>query len=171
MSLTHRALVPFTLALLLALAGTASAKTVLGWLEPVTIETAGITLMAKIDTGADNTSVHAVDIEIVKQADTDRVRFTLIAENGERIQLVRPLKRIARIKLKKGCTLAEGDRAERPVVELDLCIGGQRITAPVNLTDRAHFKYPLLIGRSVLRQGFLVDSSEKHLTEPACATP
>jgi hypothetical protein len=40
--------------------------------------------------------------------------------------------------------------------------------AKVNLAERAHFKYPVLLGRSFLSTGYLVDSSAQHLLPPTC---
>ncbi|MNN29972.1 hypothetical protein D3C81_1436000 [compost metagenome] len=41
--------------------------------------------------------------------------------------------------------------AKRPVIELDLCLGGIQRTVEVNLADRSSFNYPLLIGARALR--------------------
>ena len=38
----------------------------------------------------------------------------------------------------------------------------------VNLVDRGKFEHPLLVGRSFLSQGVLVDSAARHRVPPAC---
>ena len=62
-----------------------------------------------------------------------------------------------------------GGFQERPVVVLQICIGDVQHQAQVNLAQRAHFKYPVLLGRNFLRSRFLVDPGEKYMLEPLCA--
>jgi hypothetical protein len=76
----------------------------------------------------------------------------------------RPLVRITQIKRK------EGGYIERPVVNMDLCVAGQKVNSEVNLADRNHFKYMMLVGRSLLAKRFLVDPESLYLTHPTCAS-
>ncbi|MBN2042569.1 MAG: ATP-dependent zinc protease [Candidatus Aenigmarchaeota archaeon] len=46
---------------------------------------------------------------------------------------------------------------ERPVVEIEIEIGGQKMKIQANLNDRSHMRYPMIIGRNVLRGNFVVD--------------
>jgi hypothetical protein len=51
---------------------------------------------------------------------------------------------------------------------LQLCVADKRRTMPVNLAQRAHFKYPLLLGRDFLDGYFVVDVSREFVASPAC---
>ena len=45
----------------------------------------------------------------------------------------------------------------RPYIELDFIIRGKSVTALCNVYDRSQMTYPLLIGRNVLKNNFIVD--------------
>ena len=49
--------------------------------------------------------------------------------------------------------------SERPVVRAVVNLKGKTLKASFNLADRNKMDYPILIGRNILRKGFLVDSS------------
>lgn len=137
---------------------------ILGWVEQVAILDAAITLPAKIDTGADNSSINASAINYITRNGADWVRFTLKDSTGTQTTLERPLVRRGQIKRK------EGGFIERPVITMSLCLAGQRVDTEVNLADRNHFNYPMLVGRSLLSRRFLVDAERKNLTRPNCVT-
>ncbi len=48
---------------------------------------------------------------------------------------------------------------KRPVVSMKIKIGGEIIETQVNLNDRSHMRYPMIIGRNVLKDNFTVDVS------------
>ena len=63
---------------------------------------------------------------------------------------------------------AAGDSYRRPEILMTICLGGIEHTAPVNLTDREDYSTHFLLGRSYLKQGILVDSSQTDLLGPDC---
>jgi hypothetical protein len=138
------------------------APTVLGWVEEVAVMDAGLKMHAKIDTGADNSSINASGINYFTRQGARWVRFSIQNRQGMKTVMERPLVRVAQIKRK------EGGYIERPVVNMDLCVGGQKVNSEVNLADRNHFKYLMLVGRSLLARRFLVDPESLYLTRPAC---
>ncbi|MDT8383793.1 MAG: RimK/LysX family protein [Gammaproteobacteria bacterium] len=144
-------------------AGADEAPAILGWVEEVSILDTGLVLPAKIDTGADNSSIHASAISYVTHDGNPWVRFTLRDRAGVEVVMERPLIRLGQIKRK------EGGYLERPVVSLGLCVAGQRVTAEVNLADRNHFTYPMLVGRSLMVRRFVVDPNRRYITRPTCA--
>jgi hypothetical protein len=59
----------------------------------------------------------------------------------------------------------EGGYVERPVIRFSFCIAGDVVTGEVNLAQRSHFEYPVLIGRNMLhKRGILVDSGSTFRT-------
>ena len=136
---------------------------ILGWIEEVAITDAKLILPAKIDTGADNSSIHATDIEYVTREGNTWVRFKLQDRAGAMVNMERQLIRMGQVKRK------EGGFIERPVVHMRFCVAGQRVNAEVNLADRHHFKFPVLVGRSLLARRFLVNPDRSYLTQPICA--
>lgn len=45
----------------------------------------------------------------------------------------------------------------RPVVKVDVVIGGRTLRAKFTLADRLHMTYLVLIGQNILKKGFLID--------------
>lgn len=153
-----------TLILALPLAPTnafsaAQHHTVIGWIEAIKISPAGEqVIQAKIDSGADNSSLHAIQIEYIEKDQQTWVRFKTI----EGISYETPLLKKTSIKMKNG------KRQERPVIAASLCIGNRLNQISLNLVDRGHFTYSTLIGRSAI-SGFLIDPQNKYLAgHPDC---
>ena len=63
---------------------------------------------------------------------------------------------------------SSGFRERRPVVEIELCVGSKRLRVQVNLSNRSHLEYPLILGRNVLSQGFIVDPAQEKILPPRC---
>lgn len=157
------------LALLMTAGGTALADAtteveIFGHIETVSLGNEAFELDAKLDTGADNSSLHAPEIERFERDGEDWVRFTVENNDGDRREFERRKERTARI------IRASGDIDERPVIKLGLCLGTVYRDVEVNLNDRSELSYPVLIGRSFLRDHILVDSGPKYTTEPDCAS-
>ena len=153
-------------ALVLALAGSAAASEpeIFGWAEPVVLEEAGFRLEAKLDTGADTSSLDAIDIRRFRRKGKSWVRFTVEDhDEGETVRLERPLLRRVRIKRH------DGDSQRRSVVSLTVCLGDHRRKVEFSLIDRSQFDYPILLGRSALAGIAVVDPQVINLSEPDCA--
>lgn len=150
------------LACVLAGAAPSNQKETIGWIELVGLTADGFTMEAKVDTGADYSSVHAVKPRYFELNGVRWVEFILHDREGGQHRLRRPVERVARIKKKNGGTL------ERPVVMLQVCVGNSRRMVQVSLADRENFRYPMLLGRDFLKYHFLVDPSQTFLSNPAC---
>ena len=116
---------------------TVQAQTIVGWLETVSIFTGGeqLAVKAKMDSGADHSSLHAMDIHLFFRDGQEWVMFTTV--NG--VTLEAPLIRYAQIKTKIAGV------QKRPVVMLNLCLNGKKIAVEANLVDRQ-------IGRASCRE-------------------
>lgn len=137
-------------------------KEVVGLVETVRIQPSGLIVDAKIDTGADNSSIHASDVHRFKRRGDSWVRFRVENREGKSETLERELVRVARVKR------PSGKSQKRPVVMLGICLGTIYREVEVSLVDRSRFRYRMIIGRSFLGKDFLVDPSKKYLREPAC---
>lgn len=136
---------------------------VVGWLEPVRLGSEGIVVPAKLDTGADTSSLHAADIQWLQRNGVDWVAFDVMGKDNRKVRLERKVERIARVKK------AAGGVQKRPTVRLGVCLGGVYRETEVNLTDRTGFKVPFLVGRTFLAANFAVDSSRTNTAEPTCS--
>lgn len=109
---------------------------------------------AKIDTGAYTSSIHCHHIAPMLD---NRVRFNLLDPshddyNGKMIEL--PIYKLKTVKS------SNGKSEERFIIQATIVLEGQKIKAQFSLTDRSGMRYPLLIGRRLLRGRFLVDVSK-----------
>lgn len=150
--------IPMLAMLSLLVLGTANAeeKITLGAVEDVILLPWGVRLPARIDTGAAKSSLDARELVI----QDGMAEFKLPQEFGG-VQLRLPIIEWKHIRSPDG-------RQQRPVVELELCIGSKRIRSKVNLTDRSMVKYPLILGRNFLRGNFVVDVKRRMTTPPCC---
>jgi hypothetical protein len=145
---------------------------VLGRYESIRLPELGKTLRAKMDTGAVTASLSARDIEHFRRDGEEWVRFRLATPKADDTLYEHALARISRIKNRADETDEEDEPgvSERPVIQLELCLGNVRKTVDVNLTDRSHFSYPLLIGAKALRAfEVAVDPAKKNVAgRPEC---
>ena len=143
-----------------------------GRYENVRLPELGKTLRAKMDTGAVTVSLSARDIERFQRDGEEWVRFRLATEHADDTLYEHVLARVSKIKnhAEEADDDEEPGMSERPVVELEMCLGGERRTVEVNLTDRSHFSYPLLVGAKALRAFSLaIDPARKHVAgRPEC---
>ena len=137
---------------------------ILGWREWLALPALGVPhIKAKLDTGADTSSLDAIDIRRYRRKGKSYVRFTVEDHDaGETVRLERPLLRRVRIKRH------DGDSQRRSVVSLTVCLGGHRREVEFSLIDRSQFDYPVLLGRSALDGIAVVDPSVINLSEPDC---
>jgi len=130
---------------------------IIGAVEWAKIEPSGLLVESRIDTGADTTSIHAEDIQLVEKDGKRYVRFVLIdAVNGEELQQELRLRR--RVLIKQN----DGPYDRRYVVRMWVTLGKTKSRIDVNLSDRSDFKYPMLIGRNFLTDSMIVDVSRHH---------
>jgi len=130
---------------------------VIGAVEWAFIEPAELRLEARIDTGAETTSIHAEDIELIEIDEKPYVRYLLRdQQTGEAKPQQTALVRESRIKQQ------EGDTEARYVVKMWLTLGKNRELVEVNLSNREDFEFPLLIGRNMLTDMVIVDVSKHH---------
>ncbi|MGJ3255624.1 MAG: ATP-dependent zinc protease family protein [Alcanivorax sp.] len=146
-------------------------KRIYGLHESVHIGELGITVPAKLDTGADSASLSARYIKTFERDGVKMVEFDIAIDRDDREEwgiqqrewddVELPLTGHVRIK-RRAESVQDGERdfSRRPMVTLTICMGGRQQKIDVNLTDRSEFRYPLLIGADALMSlGALVDPS------------
>jgi hypothetical protein len=103
------------------------------------------------------------DVSARKSPEDTIVVFSIRDQNGKEKTLQRKLVRWVKIKKKEGGVL------RRPVVRMTFCLGGRKIRDEVNLANRDHFIYPVLIGRNMLGKGdFLIDAGRTFVASATC---
>lgn len=140
----------------------AFAKEIIGNVERVGISKAGFILSAKIDTGATNSSLNATNYHLSLEGNQKWIKFDVTNREGKTITLKKKIQRFVKIKRKESTT------QQRPAILLDVCIGQIIKQVEVNLVNRSNFNYQMLIGRSFLREHFIVDVDKIFTHKPDC---
>ena len=139
-------------------------KEIFGWAEQVLIGESRLELDAKLDTGADTSSIHATSIRRFRTQDRKLwVEFRVTENDGDRtIRFKKRLVRYAYIKEH------EGPSQKRPVVNIEICVGTHQKEIEVSLVDRSGFDFPVLLGRNALDGHVVVDPELEYTRRPAC---
>ncbi|MBC7006584.1 ATP-dependent zinc protease [Photobacterium sp. BZF1] len=134
-------------------------KSIVGQVETIKVYDLEMDYLARIDTGAATTSIHAKDIKVIgDESDSDNMRdhlghtveFTSINEKGEEATYKGKIVKVSKIRNAQGVE-------RRYAVKMDLGWNGEHKTVAVNLRDRSKLEYKLLIGRNWLEGDYLVD--------------
>ena len=135
-------------------------KSLIGETAWVEVGTIPFAYLARIDTGAQSTSIHAVNLEVtggsaVPDENVGKtVSFQTVNRDGITEQLAAVIVRVSTVKNSQGTE-------QRYVVELPLSWKHVKKNVQVNLRDRSKMTYKLLIGRNFLTHDFLVDVDKK----------
>jgi hypothetical protein len=119
-------------------------------------------IKAKVDTGADNSSLHAFNIERYEDDGRPMVRFEVHPHQRKRKPSVDCVAEVVGERMVKN----PGGRAEkRPVIRTKLVVAGEEFEALVNLTTRDEMTFRMLLGRRTVSKNFLVDPGRSYLGE------
>jgi hypothetical protein len=137
-------------------------KQIFGWVERVRIQPGNVLLEAKLDSGAEYSSLDATNITEFERQGEKWVRFDLNHRQGKAVSMEGKLIRYAPIKRHYGKS------QRRPVIRLRLCLGNYSAETQINLVDRTGFIYPLLIGRKFMEGHVIIDPNLKFTVDPVC---
>ncbi|BDY04830.1 ATP-dependent zinc protease [Ferrimonas sp. YFM] len=139
-------------------------KMILGEVERVFVQETGMAFETRVDTGAESSSIDAQNITLFERDGKQWVRFDVSNREGDKPEPKTVEARVARIaQIKKGA--ADGMQ-ERPVIMARLKLGNYVAETELNLNDRSHLDYPLLLGRKFIKDIAVVDVSRKHVQTP-----
>lgn len=134
----------------------AGERITIGEVEDVILIPWGVKLPARIDTGAATSSLDARELKIHGNI----AEFKLPKKYGG-LKL--------RLEVLEWQNIRSADfRERRPVVEITFCMGPKLIRSNVTLNDRSTVKYPLIVGRNVLKENFVVDCTQTNCLPPSC---
>ena len=130
-----------------------------GWEEWVSLPNLNLpALIAKTDTGADTSALHAFNIQVFGK-NNQMVRFGINPiTSDERFSIFCSAKIIDQ----RNVTSSNGITELRYVIETDIVIGGVRKTVPITLTNRENMKYKMIIGRNAL-DGYQISADKSFL--------
>jgi len=110
-------------------------KTTVGLTEDVVVYNGNTQKKAKarIDTGAKSNSI---DENLIKKLNIGKGDKTTIVKSSM-------------------------GKAVRHVIMIEIELAGRKIKGRFTVADRSNLKYPILIGRNILKNGFLIDPGKK----------
>jgi hypothetical protein len=133
-----------------------------GWREHVLVDGVKGKLLAKLDTGALTSSIHAEENELFERDGKKWVRFIVTDprdKDAVRTRVEAPLVRVARIKE------PNAESTTREVVRLSFQIGERKLRGEFTLNNRNNMLAPVLLGRSTLKDLGWVDPGRTHLAD------
>ena len=130
-------------------------KKIIGRTERVRVIPGDFIFDARIDTGANTSSLGVDSLEIVNEDGQEWVEISIDGKKSKH-EIVKY------IYIKE-----HGEEAtKRPVIKVRLILGEVSESVNVTLADRSNFKYNLLVGRNFLHDRFIVDVSLRYTVEP-----
>lgn len=133
-------------------------KEIIGGLEWLYMDPPGLHYRARVDSGAETSSLSAAEVVEFERDGDDWVRFTFQHDSAdEPVEFELPIERTVLIRQ------ASSDELQRRfVVEIDIRLGEQLQTTEFTLTDRSSMTYPILLGRAFLMDLYVVDVSRSY---------
>jgi len=129
---------------------------ILGWRERLALPTFGIPLLkAKLDTGARSSSLHVDTLESFERDGETWLRFAVNVGGRHRVNVTCESPALDR----RAVTDTGGRRTLRWFIRTEVLLAGQCFSVDINLTDRRHMLFPMLLGRTALHGRFAVDPS------------
>ena len=131
---------------------------ILGRYDRVDLPELGLSsIHAKIDTGAYSCSLHCSKAEVVN----GKLEFILLdEEHPEFTGMKFSFKKFEQREIKNSF----GEAELRFVIKTKIKIFKRLINAEFSLSNRGNLRFPVLLGRKILRQRFLIDVTKKDLS-------
>lgn len=126
---------------------------IIGAVEPVYVLPMKVPFAGRIDTGAETSSIDASDVKTFERDGEKWVSFTIVnRETGEKHRFEKELSRQTKI-------TRINQHEKRLIVDMNIKLGNEVITAEFSLANRSKFEYQALIGRNILTGRAIVDTS------------
>ncbi len=129
-------------------------KAIIGWREWCTLPELDLPgVLAKVDTGAKTSSLHAFDIR--KSArDPEWLDFSIHPVQRRRRPVIECSARCVDY---RAVTSSNGKSEDRPVIITTIQLGLRSFATEITLTNRDEMGFRMLIGRQTLSKHFIVD--------------
>lgn len=133
----------------------------IGWRERVSFPEFGVIgVKAKIDSGAQTSSIHAFRPRYSQRDDGEWISFEIHPRRRSRKDAVRVS---AKVKTHRWIRSSNGKRELRPVIETIMSLGGEEFKAELTLANRHLMAYRMILGRSAMRGRFIIDPGKSYL--------
>ncbi len=130
---------------------------ILGRSDRVDLPKLGLTnLHAKVDTGAYTCCLHCSKAEVID----GKLEFVLLDEEHPEFT---GMKFVFKKFVQREIRNSFGESELRYIIKTSIQIFDRRIRAEFSLSNRGNLKFPVLLGRKILRNRFLIDVTKKDL--------
>ena len=143
----------------------AADKVIVGALEHGYMDPPGVNVVARIDTGATSSSLHAQNLVPFERDGEDWVRFDMMVNETDSVVVERQIIRHVRV-----VQQADPGGSRRPVVAMRVRLGDIQDTFEFTLADRSHLENELILGRNFLADVTLVDVGQQFI-QPQYSPP
>jgi hypothetical protein len=121
----------------------------LGWFD----------IPVRVDSGAATSSIHCSRVRLIKSGETKQLQFYLDTRKGA------PQQSFVVTDFKETLVRnSSGKEEKRYVIKTRITIFGRKIRTEFSLADRRKMRYPILLGRKLLKGRFIIDVSQKDLS-------
>lgn len=139
-------------------------KVIIGRIEKISFPELGLfDLPAKVDTGAFRSSIHAKNIRV--NSKTKELSFTLL--DGHNSSKGKKITTSAKNYKKVNVKNSFGGSENRYEVKFKVKLMHKSFKTVFTLADRTNMNFPILIGRKLLNNRYIVDSSQSGIDEGA----
>ncbi|MGB5646031.1 MAG: RimK/LysX family protein [Muriicola sp.] len=134
---------------------------IIGSVECCALKEFGIPAIdARIDTGAQTSSLHATKIEVFRKKKVKWVRFEVAFDQDEKqLSFICETPVLTRRTVKTSNENSE----KRLIIKTPLTIGETTFQIELTLANRENMEYKMLLGREALNGRFLVNPAESYL--------
>lgn len=136
---------------------------VIGWKEWVSLPELGIPrLKTKVDTGARTSALHACCVKIIEQIPSQKQVHFVIHPQPRRFP-EKVIQCVANLIDVREVTDSGGHKEKRCVIQTSVVLGTQCWPIEITLTSRDNMRFRMLLGRTALKQRFIVDPTHSYL--------
>ncbi|MFP5459467.1 MAG: RimK/LysX family protein [Bacteriovoracia bacterium] len=147
-------------------------KTIIGHSEVIQLgENRELTFDAKVDSGAQTSSIHAIDIQTTLKKVTEHgetkellfVSFETVDDAGKKTRLERMVSRVDQVRSASGVSTRYFFREK-------VWFHNDSYEVEINLADRSHLSKKMLIGKNLIEQGYIIDATKAYVVSRAIST-
>ncbi len=115
----------------------------------------------KIDTGAYTSSIHCHKIKEIEEEGVRYIEFQLLDPNHKDYKYKKfKVKKFKEKKIKS----SNGSEEKRYIIKTKILIFNKSYSIELSLSERSEMRFPVLIGRKLLNNKFIVDTSLTNLS-------
>ena len=128
-------------------------QVIIGRSEKLSFPEFVLNVPAKIDTGAYRSSIHAKSVKLVKKGGKDVLKVELLGHPTAPVVYEKEFSEFETVSV----TNSFGHEETRYEVKLRTKLGAKVFTTSFTLADRANNLFPILVGRKLLKNRYVVD--------------